>query len=963
MAVGNGREPAPAIEAMASRGLAWLAKCQSREPGYDHGGIVDPLDGRVIGDHYATSHFAWSCSLRHAETGDPGMLRAARAAMAFHTRTCLDEYPPGNWDYHWDFNNLAFVESFRLVAASVEPAEAQGWRDTLAAWKTNPHWAVNWVAMRAVAHDLRHDLLGRADDRARADKWLDFVLGAQLADGGIEDVRGESLPSQYHTYTACLLHRLLGRRPAVRRAVVAASRWLLAVTAPDGEMNALGRGQGQIFGYACAVYLFRAAATLDPDYACQHRWAARAVLGRLERFQTAEGWWPLVLNGLPVNRRAGWYDYHHLTVYNAFAVLWLSLAARLDMPAGPAEPPAPREVWLHQSGILTVRREHYFALFAAGRPGAGYRTEAGITPHDLTFGDEPFFRGPLGPGPGKYGSLAAGHGQEVNCLAPLWRRPGEAWQAPASAAGSLEPCRGSGRWRLTLETGGARWERELVFGRRFIEAHDRLTTPVVQEYGPGIEVRGHNIAVSPAGAREVGRCFVRDQASRTVFRAWGGGPLTPAGAVETARGETVILAGEGQPDRSWGWRLRQGPCADGGGALPGIVCLSADPWSGLWKRKQRLLFELARLGHSPRTLYIEPAVNVTAMVEHPASLFGREGTRMRHALWGRAQPQGHGLNLATPLAPWPGGRTFPFLSRANVRSWQRQLRRLVDRAGFCDGYVLWLYHPSHLDALEVLGDRAELVVYDWTDDWAAAVPPDWSQARRQALEARQEALLARCDVVFAVSRALHDRAREACPEVVLLPNATDPETFRPTPSAAVPHPLATGRPLLVYLSQITERLDVPLVAEVARIRPDWTIILAGPVVCDPSLLDPLRGVENVVLSGPLPYEEAASLTARADVCLLPHKTDALTASLDPIKLYDYLATGRPIVASRVAMHPDLATHVRLAEGPREFIQAIEASLGEPAEAAGQRRQAAMSHTWTARAAAAAAVLRRYFPVV
>lgn len=946
----------PGIESMAARALAWLAVCQVAEPGYDHGGIRDPLDERVVGDHYAATHFAWACALIHAQTREPALLLAARQALDFHLRTSIDEYPPGNWDYHWDFNNLAFAETCRLLGAQLEPGEQRAANAALAAWKTNPHWAVNWVAMRAAGHFLRHDLLGRPDDLALAGKWLDYVLGAQLADGGIEDIRGASLPSQYHAYTACLLHRMGHRHSAVDRAVVAAARWLLAITAPDGEMNALGRGQGQIFGYACAVYLFRAAAVLDAELACNHRWAARAVLSRLERFQTADGWWPLVLNDLPVARRAGWYDYHHLSVYNAFAVVWLSLAARLPVPDGEAAPPPPGERWLRQSGILAVRRRQYFAVFGAGQEGAGYRTEAGITPHDLTFGDRPFFRGPLGPGTGKYGSRSAGLGQETHCLAPLWRRPGEIWQAPAAAAGSLEPGGRPGCWRLALEANGARWQRELVFGEHFIEARDRLDPPP----GDDIEIRVHNVPLEVAGTWEVGRHFVRDKAGGPVLRLWGGEALARAGTVESARGESVVLAAAGAPDRSWGWRLRQGPAASGSGNLPGIVCLSADPWSGLWKRKQRLLFELSRLGHSPRTLYVEPAVTLTEIVEHPGRLGRPDGERLRRALRRRAVDRGHGFGLATPCLPWPGQRTFPGLARANRLSWLRQVRRFVDRADFSGGYVLWLYHPNQIDVLDVLGDRAELVVYDWTDDWAAALPADRSREEREALAARQEALLGRCDLVFAVSKALYDRAKASCPEVVLLPNATDPEAFRPVTSRTPAHPLAGNRPLLVYLSQITERLDVGLLAEVARARPQWTIVLAGPVVCPPVLLNPVRGLGNVILAGPLPYDAAAALTAQADVCLLPHRRDALTRTLDPIKLYDYLATGRPIVSTDVAMHPDLAGHVRLADTAQDFVAAVEAALAEAPGEGDRRRQAAVAHTWPVRAAEAAAVLRRFF---
>uniref|UniRef100_I2Q317 Glycosyltransferase n=1 Tax=Desulfovibrio sp. U5L TaxID=596152 RepID=I2Q317_9BACT len=949
--------------ALADPTLAWLARCQVADPGYDQGGIRDPLDGRVVGDHYAATHFAWACALRQAVRPDAGRRDAALAAMAFHVRTSKDEYAPGTWSYHWDFNNLASIETYALLegAAKAKPASLdEDWRGSLHIWKTNAHWAVNWVAMRALAHFRRHDLFGRRRDLLTARKWLEYVLDAQLPDGGIEDVKGRSLPSQYHAYTACLLHRMLARHPAVPQTVRSAALWLLAIIGPDGECNAFGRGQGQIFGYACAVYLFRAAAALDPELAPRCRWASAKVLERLARFQDPEGWWPLVLNRLPVASRAGWYDYHHQTVYNAFAALWLTLAAAIPLPPGPEEAPEPGVLWLRDSGLLAVRRKRWFALFAAGSQGAGYATEAGITPHQLVWEGHDLFRYPLGPGAGKYGEGARNQGQEANCWSPLWRDGDGPWQAPTGAAGTLVPGPGHNRWRLRLERDGAVWQRELVLGRRFLAARDTLTLPEAPAGAEPRTVRTRNFAWPAGRAKEIGPAFVRDLASGAVLRTFGDGALAPAGTVATAWDETDILAASGSGTRTVsGWRLRQGP-ARTGGKLPGIVCLSWDPWSSLWKRKQRLLFELSRSGRSPRTLYVEPPTSITDVIEGAGRFFRPAGDRLRRCLRSRPGHLGHGFHLASPLWPWPGQRTFDRLARANRQSWRNQLRRAVKDVGFPDGYILWLYHPSQVEALDVLGDGAELVVYDWTDDWPAALPESRGEAERRRLEERQHELLCRADVVFAVSTALARRAAELCPEVRHLPNATDPEVFRPFDPARPGHALAARRPVLVYLSQITERLDVDLVREMARERPQWTVVLAGPLACPPEVVAPLEKCDNVILAGALPYEEAAGLAAQADVCLLPHKEDALTRTLDPIKLYDYLATGRPIVSTEVAMHPALAGFVRVASGPKAFIRAVEAALAEPAGEADRRRAAAMAHTWAARATEAADLLERFF---
>lgn len=946
---------------LANAVLDWLRRLQVREAGYDQGGIRDPLDGRVAGEHYATTHFAWCCALRHAASPDTALREAAFAAMAFHLRTSRDQYAPGTWSYHWDFNNLASLETYLLLRREVTGTLDGAWQASLRTWKTNAHWAVNWVAMRALAHFKRFGLFGVAADRKAAGEWLAFVLASQKPDGGIEDVRGKSLPSQYHAYTACLLHRLMPAHPGVSRAVVLAARWLLAITGPDGESNALGRGQGQIFGYTCAAYLFRAAAALDPELAAQYRFAAQKTLERLARYQTGEGWWPLVLNRLPVERKAGWYDYHHLSVYNAFAAVWLTLAAALPLPPGPAEPPAPGIVWLKDSGLLAVRRERWFALFGAGREGAGYATEAGITPHQLHWEGQALYRYPLGPGPGKYGTLAQARGQEANCWSPLWRVGDLPWQAPTGADGTLSPGPGPNRWHLRLAREDAVWQRELVVGRHFLEARDELDLPEIPADSPAVTTRTHNFAWAADRPCELGTAYARDSGSGAVLRFWGGGPLAEAGTLDTAWGEIRILAaaGDGSPVRS-GWRLRQGP-ARTRGRLPGIVCLSWDPWSPLWKRKQRLLFELARSGRSPRTLYVEPCTPLTGIIEDAKGLFRPQGARSRRCLRGSPVDMGHGFHLASPLWPWPGRRTFARLARANHRSWLGQLRRFVKRVRFPDGYVLWLYHPAQRDALDVLGDGAELVVFDWTDDWVRALPEDSAPRERQILEDNQRELLCRADVVFAVSQTLVKRAEVWCPEVHYLPNATDPEVFRPWDPSLPAHPLVARRPALVYLSQITERLDVALVRELALARPEWTVILAGPLVCSETLVAPLKGLFNVILAGPLPYQEAAALVSQADVCLLPHREDALTRTLDPIKLYDYLATGRPIVSTAVAMHQDMASLVRVASGSRAFIEAVESALAEPASAAELRCQAAKAHTWARRAGEAADLLERFFP--
>jgi hypothetical protein len=953
--------------------LQWLADRQIVGNGPDRGAIFDPLDGRPMGEHYAHTHFAWVCAMMHRREGGDEWLSRAMEAVEFHIRTSPDEYPPGDWDYHWDFNNLAFAETCALLRERLDAPIRKRWEDALLAWKTNPHSATNWLAMRALGAWKRGTLLDRPSDHADAEEWLNRVFAAQTADGCFDDISGQSRPSQYHAYTAALLHRMREFAPErIEPTLIPAARWLLAATGPDGDTTALGRGQGQIFGCVAAAYLFRAVALLDPGMAPYYLWVADRILEKLRKYQTELGWIPLVLNDVPVSERAGWYDYHHLTVYNAFAAVWLLLAEEIPAATEARRPPPVGDILLEGSRVLSIRRDDAFSLWAAGETGHGYAADAGIAPHFLHFQDIPVFRYPVGPGPGKYGERVPHPDQAQNIWAPILREEDGPWIGPFGGRGEIREIEPR-RWELTYGRGPYFWRRKLTAGKFFMEAVDRLSEE--KNAPPPVLVRTANAAMKPGIYERVGRNAFRirseshsGEAESPLLRLWGeGGDARIAGETTAADGRVDILAVEtirtGKRFFDGGWRLRKGPRNASAHALPGILCLSWDPWSPVWKRKQRLMHEMARTGRAGTVLYAEPPVTGTQVVEgygHWRS-DGEIGRRYRRAMGGKSHPRGSRFRLLTPMLPLPGQRSF-----RKIRAWNRrfriwQLRKQARELGL-KGHVLWLYHPSQVEFLDELGPDAELIVYDWTDDWVAAFPSERAEKEKRRLAEAQEILLKRADVVFGVSEELCRRAREFGPWVYHLPNATDTDAFAPAAPDSEPHPVFAGRPrpYLVYLSQITERVDFALIEALAARRPEWHFFLIGPAVCPEARLDSLRRFPNVQVPGPLPYESAARAVARADVCILPHKVDDLTRTLDPIKLYDYLATGRPVVSAGVAMNPALPPHIEIADGPDEFEAAILRVLSEPESESRRRRAASLEHNWKARAQTALDILGRFF---
>lgn len=954
---------------IAHKIISFLSACQIHTDEYDQGGIRDPLDEKVIGDHYAATHFAWACALLFYRTGDKCWFQPGQFAIDFHIRTSPDEYAPGDWDYHWDFNNLAFIETYALLRDHLSNSKRERWEQALLKWKTNPHSALNWLAMRGLSFFQRGRLLQREKDIEGGREILEQILSLQKNDGALDDIPDQSRPSQYHAYTACLLHRMKEFFPArISDAVVRAARWLLNITSPDGDMNALGRGQGQIFGYASAVYLFRAASLLDGRYAPHYLWATDQILHKLSESQHEEGWLPLVINDRSVKERAGWYDYHHLSVYNAFAAVWLLLADEIHIDTDDRTPPPSADVFLPDSQILSLRKKNTFSLWAAGVPGHGYATEAGITPHILDVYNTPLFRYPVGPGPGKYGERVPHTGQSQNVWSPLVKDAKGHWTGPYNGTGNIRRL-GDGRWRLTYHRDNIRWERCLASGEYFIEVKDQVH--ICSGYNL-TAVRTANIAVKPEMIKTAGRnTFSFGEGHQLSL--WGNGEaLEKKGQVTATNGTVEIIAIETEKTTqqvyNGGWRLRKGPALAAkkanGVNLPGILCLSWDPWSAVWKRKQRLMYEMSRTGRAGNILYVEPPVTSTQVIEGYRQWLdaGENGQRCRRAVCGKLYTHDSHFHLFTSILPLPGQRSSPKIHTWNRKYHSYSIRKKLQKLEM-DQYVLWLYHPSQVELLDEFIAGAELIVYDWTDDWIAAFPSHFPRKLRDRLSLQQETLLQRADVVFGVSEELCLRAKEAGPWVYHLPNATDTDVFQPAAPDAPSHPVYQGlseKKKLVYLSQITDRVDFDLIVAIAERHPEWHIFLIGPIVCPEELIRPLRRFPNVHLPGPLPYHEAAQAVAQADACILPHKVDALTMTLDPIKLYDYLATGLPVVTTHVAMNPALMPYVEIANGPDAFEKAVQKAFLTSEPEKDKRRAASHMHIWKSRAATALDILDRFF---
>jgi glycosyltransferase involved in cell wall biosynthesis len=200
------------------------------------------------------------------------------------------------------------------------------------------------------------------------------------------------------------------------------------------------------------------------------------------------------------------------------------------------------------------------------------------------------------------------------------------------------------------------------------------------------------------------------------------------------------------------------------------------------------------------------------------------------------------------------------------------------------------------------------------------------------------------------------RARRAHLPVTTVRNGVEFDRFAASASAPRPHDLPPpARPLIGFVGALYDWIDWPLIAATARAMPEAEFVFVGPV---DGRSDPreAQALPNVRLLGPRAYRDVPDYMAHFDVCWVPFRHDAIAAAANPVKLYEYLALGKPTVSTPVA---DLDTFDGLVHEARSREQMVERLRGalherEAAGAAARRVDFARRNSWDARAAQLAA---------
>jgi glycosyltransferase involved in cell wall biosynthesis len=278
-----------------------------------------------------------------------------------------------------------------------------------------------------------------------------------------------------------------------------------------------------------------------------------------------------------------------------------------------------------------------------------------------------------------------------------------------------------------------------------------------------------------------------------------------------------------------------------------------------------------------------------------------------------------------------------FCSPKARTDWFRGFSRLADNLYLCDAIeplyalpdpIVLTSWTGHWETIK--GFRSPLVIYDYLDDLSVGAQGGVVSGRKLELHRK---MVSRADIVLATARRLHDEVAQVRPDALFCPNGADYEHFHLT--SAPPMPLdiadavAAGRPIIGYYGALAHWFDYDLVARAATAHRDFEFVLIGPNLDGSLARQPLVRLPNVRWLGQKRYEELPAYLHYFTVATIPFVLNDITRATSPVKLFEYMAGGRPIVTTDM---PECRGYpcVIVARDPPEYAAMLAEAVGRGA---------------------------------
>jgi glycosyltransferase involved in cell wall biosynthesis len=357
-----------------------------------------------------------------------------------------------------------------------------------------------------------------------------------------------------------------------------------------------------------------------------------------------------------------------------------------------------------------------------------------------------------------------------------------------------------------------------------------------------------------------------------------------------------------------------------------FVSFSLNHWEDLWQSRHQIMLALAQ---KHKVLFVSPPFSLSDVLSRSKeSSMPKSGLIYRQA------------NLHTLVFSKWLFQTYRYASVEKLMGYlrRRRVKRVIKKFGFQDT-VLFIWHPQFAG---IAGTLQEKLTCYYVDDEFSAYAGDSEQRSKEILQQEDE-LLRRADLVFANGTVLL-KAKNRYGNAMSVPMTADfslfsrsrlPETEVPKEFEAIPHPR------IGYIGNLNDKVDFALLGTLAKARPEWSFVLVGPTNIRSEEVradfDALRGLPNVFSLGSQPRESLPRYIKGFDVCTMCYRQHGWANSVYPLKLHEYLASGKPCIGSGLASLREFSEVVQIAETPQDWLDAIERAIADKDPGRAERR--------------------------
>lgn len=289
----------------------------------------------------------------------------------------------------------------------------------------------------------------------------------------------------------------------------------------------------------------------------------------------------------------------------------------------------------------------------------------------------------------------------------------------------------------------------------------------------------------------------------------------------------------------------------------------------------------------------------------------------------------------------------------NIFTWKtvaRELKR-VEKILNLNNIIFWSYNPMFTEFIGHLNEK--LFVFDTVDNWLEHTSYT-KLINKNKLKRKYEKIAAEADLIFTVSESMKKfyKKIDRPDHVYWMPNGVDVNHFNdPSIITSKTELDDLQGPIIGYVGTVEGRFDLDLFTAVVKLNPDKNFIVCGPIWDDikKEWHEKTKPFKNIISTGRIKYDKLPAYINKFDVAIMPHKQNAFVESMNPMKLYEYLAAGKPIVSTPVSGTKEFESEINTANNAIEFSQHINQLLQqETIEKMTRRKNLAKQHSWQIR---------------